>query len=318
MQDFFCKYMPCFARFVFLFLFVGSNFLGCASTLYSTFLNRERAKSDLVAKELQVGLHKWTYLESGDKKANTIVFVHGFGGDKDNFTRLAPYFFQSHHILLVDLPGFGENSRIPTENYNLQNQSVRLDEFLKLQGISRYSLVGNSMGGALSIQHTVQFPKKVEALVLLDSAGVETPKPSFVRAEIAKGNNPLLVNDVEDFDRLMSINFFKPPYIPGFLKTYFAERAVKNRPFNKKIFQDYRQGGANLEAILSKVKPPTLVIWGDQDKVIDVSAVGVFTKKIPNAKSYILKDCGHLPQLERPEETAESILGFFKGSELLR
>ena len=94
------------------------------------------------------------------------------------------------------------------------------------------------------------------------------------------------------------------------LKKYFAERAVENKSFNEKIFSDIRSEKNPVEASLSKIKSPTLIIWGDTDRVIHVSSTEVFQKNIKNSKVIILKDCGHSPQIERPEEVASHILQF--------
>jgi abhydrolase domain-containing protein 6 len=71
--------------------------------------------------------------------------------------------------------------------------------------------------------------------------------------------------------------------------------------------------GLELEGNLSRIPQPTLILWGDTDRVVDVSSVSIF-EKIKNHKKVIMKDCGHVPMIERPEETASLYLDFLKGN----
>ena len=69
----------------------------------------------------------------------------------------------------------------------------------------------------------------------------------------------------------------------------------------------------SLEKDLPNIKAPALILWGDQDKVIDISSVPVFEKGLKNHKTAIIKDCGHVPMVEKPQETATHYIGFIKG-----
>jgi len=130
---------------------------------------------------------------------------------------------------------------------------------------------------------------------------------------VEKGFNPLLVNDVKDYDRLIKFIFVKPPYVPGALKKEFAEKAVQHRAFNDKIFSDLRERSSSMEKSLSRIAAPSLIIWGDTDRVLHVSSVEIFDRGIKNSRTYILEKCGHLPMIERPEETAGVFLKFISG-----
>jgi len=93
-----------------------------------------------------------------------------------------------------------------------------------------------------------------------------------------------------------------------------ALAAVRNREFNDKIFGDMRAKMLDLKPILGKIKAPAMIMWGDTDRVLHVSSVDIFTKGIKGSTSYILKDCGHVPMIERPEETSAVFLKFIAGN----
>ncbi|NCN11129.1 MAG: alpha/beta hydrolase [Leptospira sp.] len=292
------------------FLFLILIQFHCASTILPIAIGWERGKADLEKKAIQVDEFKIVYLEGGNPKGETVLFVHGFGADKDNWTRISKFFADDYHLVLVDLPGFGESDRIQELEYSHITQSNRLKKFVDLLGLKSFHIIGNSMGGAISGQFAFENPNLVRSIVFLNAAGVKSPNPSDLSKELAAGRNPLIVESPEEFDRLINYTMVKPPYIPGPIKTYFGERAIANADFNKKILKDYRSIAYPLDPILSKINQQALVIWGDTDRVIDVSSTEVFEKKLKQSKIVIMKDCGHAPMIERPEETAGYILAF--------
>lgn len=135
-------------------------------------------------------------------------------------------------------------------------------------------------------------------------------RKSELGEQLAKGNNPLLVNSVEDFDHLLDFVFVERPVIPGPIKRYLTEHAIKNRGFNAKIFKDIRVDPPALESILEGVSAPTLIIWGDRDRLLDSSGGEILKSAMPNAELIVMKDTGHVPMVERPEDTARAFLEF--------
>ena len=116
---------------------------------------------------------------------------------------------------------------------------------------------------------------------------------------------------MDDYDKLLGMNFYKPIKIPSIVKKHLAKEAAKAGPLNQKIHNEITSTDYYvLEDKLGLIKAPTLIVWGDSDKVLDISSVPIFENKIKNAKSVIIKECGHLPMLEKPKETAEAYKDF--------
>jgi abhydrolase domain-containing protein 6 len=265
----------------------------------------ERSKADLSKKELQIGAFKWVYLEGGNSE-ETLLTIHGFGGDKDHWTRFAKYLSEDYRIISPDLPGFGENSRIVGENYSVKAQVLRLHEFVLAKGLKKYHLLGNSMGGSIVGVYAATYPDEISSVTFFDNAGVEGPEPSELYKLVKEGKpNPLLVGSVEDFERLLQFSFVNPPYIPGPLKSYFTARAIENRSWNESIFLQIRAEGFPLDPLLTKIQAPALVIWGKEDRVIDKSCTIPMDKKIKSPhKVVIISNVGHAPMIEVPKESA--------------
>ena len=266
-----------------------------------------RGLAGLKEKSIQVGEHTLVYLEGGS--GESILLLHGFGADKDNWNLFSQYLTKKYHVIAPDLPGFGESSQIWIDQYTIAAQVERVQEFGKKMGLKKFHLVGNSMGGLIAGVYAATYPDEILTLGLLDPAGVIEREPSQFSLELRKGNNPLIVESVSDYDKLLDFTFAKPPSLPNPLKSHFAEMAVQKKEFYKKVFVEATPGN-QLEVMMSRIRAKTLIIWGDTDRVFPSSSARVLQKGIKNSKVTILKDCGHMPMLERPEETARHYLEF--------
>ena len=266
-----------------------------------------RGLAGLREKSILVGKHTIVYLEGG--RGESVLLLHGFGADKDNWNLFSRYLTKRYHVIAPDLPGFGESSKIWGDQYNITAQVERVHAFAKEIGLTRFHLAGNSMGGLIAGVYAATYPGEILTLGLLDPAGVIDREPSQLSLELEKGNNPLIVESVSDYDKLLDFTFVKPPVIPDPLKSHFAEMAVQSKDFNKKVFIEATPGN-QLERIMREIRAKTLILWGDTDRVLSVSSAWVLQKGIENSRVIILKDCGHMPMIERPEETAQYYLEF--------
>ncbi|MGZ6225354.1 MAG: alpha/beta fold hydrolase [Syntrophales bacterium] len=273
-------------------------------------MDAQRRSADLVKKEVQVDDHRIVYLEGG--KGETVILLHGFGGYKDQWTAFAKY-LKGYHLVIPDVPGFGESSQVPADNYSVDSQAGRIDRFVEVLKLDKFHMAGNSMGGAVTATYGAKHPEKVLTLALLDTAGAPSPKKSELVMQLEKGNNPLVGSNAEDFDKLIALVFVKPPTIPASFKKIMVADWIAHAEFNKKIWNDVRSASpVSLEPILPLIQAPVLIIWGDQDKVLDVGGVAFLEKYLKNYRTVIIKDVGHCPMIEQPEETAKVYMSFLK------
>jgi abhydrolase domain-containing protein 6 len=279
--------------------------------LFNKAIDGWRKDAGLTVKSVNIPDFKIVYLEGGT--GDTIIMLHGFGVNKDNWPWLAKYFTPKYRVIIPDLPGFGDSSKPQDAKYNIMSQVERLNLFVKELKLTKFHIVGNSMGGAIAGNYAVTYPEMVKTLALFDSAGVVSPQKSELTLFMEKGINPLVIKDQKGYEGLLEFCFNKPPQLPSFMKKYFAKQAMKAASFNEKIFKDLSTDITALESKLNKIKAPTLIVWGDSDKVINISSVGVFKKNIKDSKSAIIKDCGHAPMMEKPQETASVYQTFLKG-----
>jgi len=272
---------------------------------------RDRSSAGLQAKSLRVDDHEIAYLEGG--QGTPVLMVHGFAANKDNWMSFSKFIAPAYRVVALDLPGFGDSTCLESASYGMSDQAKRLDQFVNAAGFNKFHIVGNSMGGHISARYAIMFPEKVLTLGLFNSAGVMSPVPGEMTRRLVNGEpNPLVATSADEFDRLLKFVFVTPPAIPGFAKKLLVQEAARHNASNARIFKQISSEIGALEPDLPKVRARTFVLWGDNDRVLDVSSVQVLEKGLADCTTVIMKDCGHLPMIERPEEAAGHYLTFLK------
>lgn len=305
-----------------LFLGLVLMLVAAASVLYfspTTLLASvqlvERQLAGLTLKQAQVGDLSIHYYEGGPTNGETLLMIHGFGANKDNWLRFAKHFTSRYHVIALDLPGFGDSSK-PDASYDVGSQVERVAAFAKTLGITKVHLIGNSMGGHIAALYAARYPEQVLSAALLDNAGVQSPQKSEMFQRLERGEpNPLVVKTPEDFPRLLAFVFVAAPPLPETLQQHFAQQAMANSALYEKIFSHLVERYIPLEPELPKIQAPTLLLWGDQDRALHVSSIEVMRPLLKKPSVVIMKDCGHVPMLERPEETAMHYQAFLEQSE---
>jgi pimeloyl-ACP methyl ester carboxylesterase len=277
--------------------------------LYNKAIDGVRKDAGLTIKSVNIPDFKIVYLEGGT--GDTIIMLHGFSANKDNWLRFAKNFTPNYRVIIPDIPGFGESSKPQDAKYDIMSQVERVNLLAKELKLTKFHIVGNSMGGEIAGNYAATYPDMVKTLGLFDSGGIVSPTKSERALLLEKGVNIFKIKDVQDYEKLVEMSFAKPIKLPSVIKNYLAKQAIKSAPLNEKIFPEL--GKAELQGKLNKITAPTLIVWGDSDKILHISSVQVFKKNIKNSQSAIIKECGHLPMLEKPQETASIYRDFLKG-----
>ncbi|MEW4466657.1 alpha/beta fold hydrolase [Parasphingorhabdus sp. JC815] len=281
--------------------------------LFASMTGLVRWRGGMREKSVRLGDNIWPYLEGGRDDGVPIVLLHGFGGDKDNWSIYARHMTRHHRLILPDLPGFGGNDRSLDRDYDIPMQSQRLKKFLDTMGIAKCHIGGNSMGGYIALQFALDYPDSTASLSLFNNAGITGEDKSELVIAAEKGENALALKNVSDVDRLMSFIAYKPVPMPkNFKKLFFAEADAHHELLDK-IFWQIVDGSINhpLNDRLDEIAVPTLIVWGRHDRLIDVSCVAVLNQGIRNSEAVILEETGHVPMIERPRETAAIHRSFF-------
>jgi pimeloyl-ACP methyl ester carboxylesterase len=269
----------------------------------------ERRIAGLERKQVEVDGLQIVYLDSGGT-GEPLLLVHGFGGDKDNWTRLTRDLRSRYRIIAPDLPGYGESSSPMMLGYGIEDQVGRLHAFVKAIGLSRVHIGGCSMGGHIAARYTSLHPNEVGSLWLIANAGVSSAPPSELQESLKGGRNPLIARTPEEFRGIVSFVMSKPPVIPDAVIEVLAERAVASYELRVKQFQDLVGVPSQLEEQIAGLPTPTHILWGDQDRALNVGAVPILQKLLPNSSATVLPGIGHLPMMEVPKQAAQDYLAF--------
>ena len=272
----------------------------------------ERNKADLEVKSLTLASgDKMVYAENGNVTGEPLLLIHGFGGNKDNFTRIARQ-LEGYHLIIPDLLGFGASSKPMSADYRSEAQATRLHELLQAKGLaSDIHVGGNSMGGAISVAYAAKYPKEVKSLWLVDSAGFWSAGIHEALAGATLENNPLLINSNEDFYNMYDFVMYKPPYLPKSVKAVFAQERIANKELHAKILEQIVTDNVEERAkVIAQYKIPTLVVWGEKDQIIKPETVKLIKEIIPQSEVIMMPEVGHVPMVEALDKTADDYKAF--------
>ncbi len=259
--------------------------------------------------ELESGTIKYLDVTPKNAKA-TIVMLHGLGADKDTWLKLIKSWNNEYRIIAPDLPGHGESFKDLKTGYGLHNQALIISAFLRHLNIENYHILGHSMGGAIAAKVAQTEPLNINSLILISPYGIPTKASVVELLEKQLGYNPMLeIKGKKGYQEMMNLAMVKKPHIPGFALNVLAEKAQQNSMLYKSILNDCKTE-SDITAALSTQAAPIMVIWGEDDAVLNVAAVDELKKCLANFELLIMKQTGHVPAVENPEETATQIANF--------
>ena len=240
------------------------------------------------------------YFEAGQGPA--VILLHGLGSVKEVWLPNLSALAAKYHVFAIDQIGFGHSDK-PLLDYKIGTWVDSLQAFMQSQNISKASLVGNSLGGWIALDFTVQHPEMVDKLVLVDAAGLAWNQSGPVIAL-----NPSSVPETRAL--LESLFYNKKIVTDEFVQNVFANHMRNNDGYTiQRTLASFAQAPFEDEKLKS-VRASTLVIWGRQDQLINVDRAEKFHDGIAGSKLVVFDQCGHVPQIEKAEAFNQALLDF--------
>jgi pimeloyl-ACP methyl ester carboxylesterase len=267
----------------------------------------------LKAKRWKAAGHEIAYLQSsGRRTGRTLVFLHGLGAGKDQWGPQIYSLVGAHRCLFLDLPGEGESSFDGTQSYSPASQVERLKAFFDALAIKDVVLIGSSMGGCIACLYAATYPDEVSRLIAMAPAGLPASTLSQAMSLfLESGKHPFGYRNVSEMQDLWDIAFTRPPKVPAFLATALAIKGERRYTRIGKILEDFKVAGLYpLQMRLSDVQARTLIVWGRNDRVFDVSCLDEVNRLLPEASVCIIEEAGHVPYLECADQTLDVIQRF--------
>jgi pimeloyl-ACP methyl ester carboxylesterase len=260
-------------------------------------------------------------LDTGaDRARPAVVFLHGLSGCWQNWLEQLPDFARDHRVIAIDLPGFGA-SPLPARAISVSGYAQMLAELLDALDVPRATIVGNSMGGFVGCEMAIRFPARVERLVLVASAGLSL---RHMRHERRRGPRA----------RIENLLFFGLGRLAQRTNLVVRSRRLRRALLLLIVAHPERLSGAlvaeqahgagkpgfdgALDAMttypirdrLGEIGSPTLIIWGQEDRLVPVRDASEFEWLIRDARKVVYPDAGHMVMLEQPARFNADVRAF--------
>ena len=257
------------------------------------------------------------YRDEGPKTDTIpIVLIHGTSSSLHTFEGWTAKLKDSHRVLRMDLPGFGLTGPFPNRDYSIAHYVSFINQFLEVKNVKQCVLAGNSLGGNIAWRYAVKYPNKVNKLVLIDASGYPLKSKSVPMAfRLAK--TPVL-NKLLTFitPRFMAKSSVENVYVdkskitPKLVDRYFE---LTLRKGNRQALIDRMRDLEVSDTLqIKNITKPTLVLWGAKDLLIPINNALKFHRDLPNDTLVIIKNTGHVPMEENPEESLVAFNSFLK------
>ncbi|MCL4546875.1 MAG: alpha/beta hydrolase [Candidatus Marsarchaeota archaeon] len=227
----------------------------------------------------------YKYYKNINQNSNpkNLIFLHGLGASSTAWKRVADMFPDKYNLYFLDILGHGQ-SDAPIIKYNVETQAKMLGEFIKALHLSNTYIIGHSYGSWVALYYASSSKNIINGLVIVDAVGLD-----------------IYFKNITPLERIKSIDkmFYQIMKIDG--NKDYVIKSILNSEYNKEWLT---------EEILAKITVPTLIIWGEMDKIIDPKYAEIFNKRIKNSKVKILKGAGHTPHYTNTKEFIDILSNF--------
>ena len=259
------------------------------------------------------------YQEAGNEDALPIILIHGFISSNLIWSHvLQPFAEAGFRVIAPDLPGYGYSDKPADAQYTIDEQARAVIGLMDRLGIDQAVIAGASYGGAVASIIALDYPERVKKLILVGAVTNDDAKRKLllrisclpligdVATPLFLGSRWILRKRMEDMYRRMGrpINEKMVASRHHLLATSNAHRAM---------IRTARRWSANrIEREASRIRQPTLLVWGDHDDHIPIENALCMRDTLPNARLIVFRNCGHLPPAEQPRRFVELVADFCK------
>ena len=255
------------------------------------------------------------YRINGDT-GETVVLLHGTASSLHTWEGWTKELSKYYRVVSFDLPGFGITGPEPNDVYTRERYLKFVDDMMVKLNIESCYMAGNSFGGYLTWSYAVAHPEKVKKIAILDASGYprgDQPTPISFKLQKLAWLKPVLTHLTP-----------KSLVRKGVEVVYYDDSKITEELVQ--LYMDLLLREGNRGGLMGKtmqitydytdeiklVQCPTLIMWGDSDKLVNVDAAPKFHADIPNSELLIYENMGHVPMEEMPEKSAKDFMVFLR------
>jgi len=276
------------------------------------FENIDLETADVPGLFIDIDGRRVHYVQAG--QGEPVVLIHGWNGSTFSMRYAIPELAQRYRVIAIDLLGYGFSERPQDGDYSVAGLGTLVARVMDALGIERAAVLGHSMGGAIAMRFAIHHPERVERLVLVDSA---TVSEMFRARNLGVAWRPVA-----------------PLFAPLFLNRSVIQRALRSAVHDRAVLTPEMVDGhlrplrvkghlrAQLKQLIDRrrdvpfdpaqIRAPTLILWGEHDRVIKLSTGEQLARTIPHARLVVIRSAGHMPMEEQPELCNRELLTFLE------
>jgi pimeloyl-ACP methyl ester carboxylesterase len=265
------------------------------------------------------------YLEAG--QGDTLLLIHGIAEAAWAWESVLPILSRHHHVIAPDLLGHGRSGK-PRGDYSLGNQAALMRDLLVALDLESATFVGHSLGGGITMQFAYQYPERCERMVLIASGGLGKDVTFLLRSLGLPG---------ADLVAPLVLSARARKLMQGAM-SWLGRRGVKASPGQRALWRGFGsltdpptrdaflatvravvdqrgQRVSAMERLYLASRMPTMLVWGEGDRIIPASHATAAHAEMPGSRLEIISGAGHFVQIEKAPEVAALILGFIQDTE---
>ena len=249
------------------------------------------------------------YIRKGKANASPLVLLHGLGGSLEMWQSNMDFFAKDYDVIAIDFPGFGYSDK-PAVRYSIHFQVLKLKRLLDQLNLDNIYLAGHSMGGAIAIHFAHLFAARVRKLILVCNAGMGKQIHASLRLSAMPFSN-IFIGQASRIEKMLKNCVYDENVITPELILLYQDISVQHNAVYSFLSQlkscvtmlgQEKSFLVSTQEKLPQLIMPTLIIWGNNDRILPSSHAKVAQNNIQNSVCIILDDCGHLPQLEKRDQ----------------
>jgi pimeloyl-ACP methyl ester carboxylesterase len=251
-----------------------------------------------------------------------ILFIHGLGTSTYTWRHILPAFAKTNRVIAIDLKGFGASEKPADDKYSVFDQAAVVRTFIEQENLQNLTVVGHSFGGgvtlALALDQVERKTRRISRIALIDTIAYKQTLPIFFQILNTPGIGPLsmhLVPPEVQITEALNIAYHDDKAVPAasvieYAQPLYAPEAKE--ALRKTVQQIIPPDIDTYSQRYGLIKTPTLIIWCTEDKIIPLSFGRRLALQIKGASLHVLRECGHMPQEEKPAETIAALKSFIR------